>query len=196
VYTISSISWFGFENGIFTGISGSGAIPTVITFSKNQSGEYLLLEYKEPMDGAGYSQSIKKMFPKKLWDKVFTTEKYPEITKQMEAQAKDYLQSIGRISKVSLTSVEKKPVNINVEASNTIFAEYTKYDSELNKFPYWIGSKEIIENENRYIFETSQGKTNDGYDLITFKKIKEDGNVVTQYQYKIIGNKVHLLVND
>ncbi|MDS1030040.1 DUF4825 domain-containing protein [Bacillota bacterium LX-D] len=33
VYTISSFGYFGFENGIFTKISGSGAIPTVITFS-------------------------------------------------------------------------------------------------------------------------------------------------------------------
>ena len=46
VYTIASISVFGFENGIFTGISGSGAIPTVITFSKDDSNALTLKEYK------------------------------------------------------------------------------------------------------------------------------------------------------
>ena len=40
VYTIVSIGWFGFENGIFTTVSGSGAIPTVMTFSQNESGAY------------------------------------------------------------------------------------------------------------------------------------------------------------
>jgi len=50
VYTIASFGSFGFENGIFTKVSGSGAIPTVITFAQNENGEYSLLEYKEPMD--------------------------------------------------------------------------------------------------------------------------------------------------
>ena len=47
VYTISSYGAFGFENGIFTKVSGSGAIPTIITFSKDENGDYTLLEYKE-----------------------------------------------------------------------------------------------------------------------------------------------------
>ena len=36
----------GFENGIFTKISNSGAIPTVITYQRR--GEYSLKEYQEP----------------------------------------------------------------------------------------------------------------------------------------------------
>lgn len=44
---------FGFENGMFTKVSGSGAIPTVMTFSKDNDGNYSVLEYKEPMDGKG-----------------------------------------------------------------------------------------------------------------------------------------------
>ncbi len=61
-YTIASVGWFGFENGVFTKISGSGAIPTVMTFFRNENGTYSLLEYKELMDGAGYTDSIKKIF--------------------------------------------------------------------------------------------------------------------------------------
>ena len=35
VYAIASYGEFGFENGVFTKVSGSGAIPTVITFSRS-----------------------------------------------------------------------------------------------------------------------------------------------------------------
>lgn len=53
-YTIASYGWFRFENGIFTTVSGSGAIPTVMTFAKNANGAYVLLQYQEPQDGALY----------------------------------------------------------------------------------------------------------------------------------------------
>lgn len=188
-YTVASVGWFGFENSIFTNISGSGAIPTVIKFSKNELGEYSLLEYKEPMDGAGYVESIKKMFPQRLWDSVLKPDRYPELAQQKEDQAGQYLQSINRSAKVQAGYVEKELVKINVEASNTLFTLNTKRDSELNKFPYWIGTKEYVVNGERFIYETSQSKTTDGYDLITFRKTKEDEKVVVEYQYKIVGNE-------
>lgn len=194
VYTIASYGAFGFENGIFTKVSGSGAIPTVMTFSKNENGEYLLQDYKEPMDGSYYTKSIKEMFPKRLWDKVSSeSKKYSELAKQQENQAAEYLNSIGRYAEVKAAHVEKKLPEINVDASNKIFAEYTKYDSELNKFPYWIGTKELLQNGVRYIYETSQSKTDDGYDLIIFRKTKEDGSVVLECRYKIAGSEPELL---
>ncbi|AFM01550.1 MULTISPECIES: M56 family metallopeptidase [Desulfitobacterium] len=192
-YTVASVGWFGFENGIFTGTSGSGAIPTVMTFARNSNGEYSLLEYKEAMDGKGYTESIKRNFPQRLWDNVLSAEHYPELAVQKEAQAKQYLQSIGRDAQVSLGYVEKKLVDINVEASNKLFAELTKWDPELNRFPYWIGTKEYLDQGERFIYETSQNKTSDGYDLITFRKSKEDGKIELEYQYKIVGNELTLV---
>lgn len=194
VYSIASFGAFGFENGIFTTVSGSGAISTVMTFSKNEKGEYSLLAYKEPTDGAGNLESKKDMFPQRLWDKVLSEQKYyPDLAKQKEEQAKQYLQSIGRNAKVSDAHVERKLAKINVEASNKLFAEFTKSDPEQYNFPYWIGSKELLENGVRYIYETSQSKTSDGFDLISFKKTKEDGTVVKEYQYKIVGNEPQLI---
>lgn len=185
LYTIASYGAFGFENDIFTKISGSGAIPTVMVFEKYDNGEYVLKEYKEPMDGEGYADSIKKMFPKELWDKVFATDKYSELSIQQENQAKKYLEKIGRVAKVSADTIERKLSNINVEASNKLFSELTKNDNFLNHCPYWLGTKEFIENGNRYRYETSQSKTNDGFDLITFIKSKEDGTVVEKRKYII-----------
>jgi len=85
VYTIAAIGWFSFENEIFTTVSGSGPIPTVMTFSKNENGVYVLLRYQEPQDGALLTSSVKKMFPQKLWPQVLTEDKwYPELVKQKE----------------------------------------------------------------------------------------------------------------
>ncbi|GAB6109978.1 M56 family metallopeptidase [Fusibacter bizertensis] len=192
-YTLSSVGWFGFENGIFTMISGSGAIPTVMTFSENSKGEYALVEYKEASDGTAYMDSIKDMFPKELWDKVTEGDINGEIEKQREEQAKEYLKRIDRNATVSSAYVEKILPQISVEAQNKIFSEFTKYDEEFNTFPYWIGTKEVIADGVRYIYETSQGKTDDGFDLIDFKKTKEDGSIVKEYRYKIVGDEPQLI---
>lgn len=194
-YTLASFGAFGFENGIFTKISGSGSIPTVITFKKDQNSVYSLIKYQEPMDGAGNVESTKKMFPKKLWNRVLQPNKSDsaELRRQQEAQAKKYLISIGRNAEVSVNSVDKRLVKIDVEASNKLFAEYTKYDMELNNFPYWIGTKEIIQNGIRYIYETSQSRTTDGHDLVTFKKTEKNGTVIKAYSYKIVGHEPQLL---
>jgi bla regulator protein BlaR1 len=193
VYTIASIGNFGFENGIFTKISGSGAIPTVITLSNEEKDKYALLEFKEPEDGSGYTNSIKKMFPFNLHNKVLNSNKYEsDLVKQQEIQAEEYLKSIGRTAKVSAAYVDKILVNINVEASNKLFAGFSKYDVFINSCPYWIGTVEQVEGGIRYIYETSQSKTSDGYDIVSFKKTNVDGNVIKEIKYKIVGSEPQL----
>lgn len=192
VYTLASHMEFGFENGIFTMVSGCGIIPTVLTFKKSQNSEYSLIEYKQSLDGAGYIGSTKEMFPERLWDAVLNQKKgkYSDLIKQQEEQARQYLESIGRDAEVK-EWVDKKSVEIDGEASNKIFAEYTKYD--INNFPYWIGTKELIQNGVRYIYETSQSKSEDGYDIVSFKKTTEDGTIVIEYRYKIVGHEPQLI---
>jgi hypothetical protein len=195
VYTLACYGAFGFENGIFTKISGSGAIPTVMTFRKNQKSEYTLIKYQEPVDGSYYVKSIKKMFPKKLWGKVLSIKQsdYLKLTKQQEKQAKEYLKSIHRSAKVTEKYVEKKPVKIDVQASNKLFAEKTKYDAELNNFPDWIGTRELIQNGVRYIYETSQSKSKDGNDMVTFKKTDENGKIIKVFSYEIVDHEPKLI---
>ncbi len=91
VYAIASCNWYCFGNNTFTAVSGSGAIPAVIKFSKKGDG-YELISYTEPMDGSLYAESIKELFPEKLWASAFAADKYyPELKKQQEEQAKAYL---------------------------------------------------------------------------------------------------------
>jgi bla regulator protein BlaR1 len=193
VYTICSVGWFGFENGIFTKISGSGAIPKVMTFAVSENGEFSLVEYKRPLDGEDYVESIYEMFPEKLHDVVLSAhDKYPDILKQQEEQAENYLKSIGRKADVDSKYVDKTQVDIDYEARGILFAIYNKFDVFLNTCPDWIGSSEHIEDGIRYIYETLQGKTDDGYDLITFKNTKEDGTLIEERKYKIVGSSVYL----
>lgn len=86
--------------------------------------------------------------------------------------------------------------DINVEAKNKLFSKYTKYDSFLNNCPYWIGTRERIENGTRYIYETSQETTGDGHAVIVFRKTGDDGVVVEERRYKIVGNEPLLMEND
>lgn len=193
-YTISSFGYFGFENGIFTEISGSGAIPTVMTFSKKANSYYPLIEYKESIDGEDCIDSIKEMFPESLWDKVLFERdtSYYELSLSQEGQAKEYLKQIGKTAEVSSKYVEKQLPDINVSAENELFIYSGKNDSFINKCPYWLGTKEILENGVRVIYETSQTKSKDGYDLITFKETMADGAVIKERSYKIIGSEPEL----
>lgn len=191
VYTLSSFGYFGFQNGIFTKVSGSGSIPTIITFSKDANGAYSLNEYKEPIDGDECLESTKAMFPERLWDNVIDQANaiYPELAKMQEVQAEEYLRRIGRLAKVSSDHVEREIPDIDVAASNKLFSEWGKDDLLLNDCPYWLGTVEKIENGERIIYETAQSKSNDGYDLITFKKMKADGTIIEQRKYKIVGSE-------
>ncbi|WP_242401260.1 transcriptional regulator [Anoxybacillus flavithermus] len=189
-YTIASVGVFEFQDGIFAIVSGSGAIPTVMTFSIDEHGQYKLIAYEEPLDGDAYAKSVKRMFPKKYYSQVLDAEKYyDELAKQQERQAREYLKQIGRNAKVSTSYVEKQPLNISVEAMNH-FLTMLGSDSFLNECPDWLGTREVIEQGIRYVYETSQSKTNDGRDVIVLMKMKEDGTVIDMRQYVIEENKL------
>lgn len=190
VYTIASLGVFGFENGIFTVVSGTGAIPTVMTFKKSPEGGYSLLKYQEPQDGSGNVESLKKMFPISLWNRVLSGhEDYPALQRQQETQARAYLQTIGRKAMVNAAHVEKRMPTINTEASNKLFAEFTKNDAFLNNCPYWLGTRERVENGQRFIYETAQSKAADGADLMIYRKTAADGKVIQERTYKIVGTE-------
>ncbi|MGJ7035478.1 transcriptional regulator [Anoxybacillus eryuanensis] len=189
-YTIASVGVFEFQDRIFTIVSGSGAIPTVMTFSIDEHGQYKLVAYEEPLDGEEYVESIKKMFPKKYDSKVLNAEKYyGELVKQQEKQAKEYLKKIGRDAKVITSYVEKQPLNISVQAMN-YFLQMRSSDPFLNECPDWLGTREVIEQGVRYVYETSQSKANDGRDVVVFRKMKEDGTIIEMRKHVIEENQI------
>ncbi|WP_160684829.1 hypothetical protein [Clostridium sp. C2-6-12] len=131
------------------------------------------------------------MFPERLWNKVLKNDNkdYSKLAESQETQAKEYLIKIGRSAQVNSQYVEKALPDINVSAENKLFAYWGKNDWFLNDCPNWLGTKEKVENGVRLIYETAQSKSNDGYDLITFKETKADGTVVEERIYKIVGSE-------
>lgn len=184
VYALTTYGEYGFENGIFTKVSGTGVIPTKITFEKKDSG-YYLVEYKEPKDGNLYAESIKEMFPDNLEKRAMNyTDWDAEKCHQQEYQyANQYLTTIGRDAEVSF-KVEHKLADMNVTASNMFIDLYHDY-------PYWIGTQEKIEHNVRYVYEKLWEDKGKGDGIVTFKKYKYDNNaVVEEYVIEVKGDTI------
>lgn len=93
VYTIANYGPYGYKDGKFTMVGGSGAIPMVIEFSKT-NGKLTLISCTEPCEGDNLHSSLRQMFPISLWEEVFNSEKYiSELTEQQEKQAKEFLKN-------------------------------------------------------------------------------------------------------
>ena len=76
---------YSMQNGEPSAIGGS-YIPTVLTFTKEDNGEYILDEYWEPRDGAYYDDDIKAKFPAGVIDEVWNMDAYSE---KLEKQCAD-----------------------------------------------------------------------------------------------------------
>lgn len=188
VYILSSTGSFGFENGIFTLSAGTSGLPMVMNFSKDDKNNYHYIDKEIPMDGSYYMSSIKEIFPQKLWKDALDTSKYSkELMDQQEKQATEYLESISRKAKVQGDYVEKKLADINVDASNELLQM-----EELSDYPYWIGTREELIDNTRYIYEKAHTKE-DGYDYITYTKTSGDKKIVEEYKYKINGSNIELI---
>jgi len=94
VYCITSYGAYSLEEDGPKKVSGSGAIPTVITLQKTESDTYKLLKYEEPLDGEKWNESLKSMFPADLLPKVENTQDYHDaLLAQEEEQALTFFTS-------------------------------------------------------------------------------------------------------
>ncbi len=192
VYAVVSYGEWGFENGIFTKISGSGAIPTVITFEKAASeseSDYFLKEFKEPKDGSYFEPSIKEMFPLSLRIPALNAHQYySKLERQEEVYARRYLSSIGRDAKIQADNTEMPLDSMNVEAADCLL-ELEMF----NEFPFWIGTRETIENGERYVYEKAWEDHGDGDGIVTFTKRIYEGDIVEKTVIRVEKNKLIFL---
>jgi len=188
IYALTSYGEYGFENGIFTKVSGTGIIPVRITCEKVDN-SYRILEYKMPLDGAGYTDSIKKIFPSNLVDRAinYTDSDADRCYEQEEIYAKQYLAKIGRNATVSSEYVNKVLDRIDVELSNSLLDLFHDY-------PYWIGTEEKLEHDTRFVYERIWEDQGSGKGILTLKKYKYDDNsVVEEYVIEINGKDMSYL---
>lgn len=155
-YVLTMYGNYGFEDGNFIKVSGSGVIPAVITFEKESDGSYEQLDYQMPMDGGMYIESVNEMFPEALQELCL---KVPEeIREDLERQERQYapvyLKSIGRTVEIGeFGDYDHKTfsdLGVPVEVSNQMME-----NRALAEYPFWLGNREQIEDGIRYIYETA-----------------------------------------
>lgn len=189
VYALVSVGQYGFCSGHFEKISGSGAIPTRFTISRDEEGNYLCDQVWEPMDGNLYPESIKETFPRKLWRKALNShEKYDKLQKQERVYAQAYLESIGREAPIGDYGDFEHPLftdqGMSVEVSNALPDR-----EELGVYPYFIGNEERIEDGVRYVYETAWDHQGNGVGTVTYTKYAyETEEIVERYVFQVEGD--------
>ncbi len=154
VYALTMYGEYGFQDGNFVKVSGSGTIPAVIVFAENDG--FVRIDW--PKDGSKYVESIKELFPKEYHNRVLSIKDKDteELEKQERVYAKDYLTKIGRKAEIGDYGDFEHPLlthkGVSVQVSNMLLSKnYANY-------PYWIGNQEKIEDSIRYVYEMNYDK--------------------------------------
>ncbi len=153
IYTLTMVGNYGFQNGNLVKVSGSGVIPAIITLHKNN---YVEIEY--PKDGNRYEESINEMFPKRYRNRIFKEKEsdIENLKKQERAYAEKYLKQINRNASVGnygdFEHILLTDVGVSVEVSNHLLEDFYKFNY---KYPYFIGTQEYLENDERVVYELS-----------------------------------------
>lgn len=154
VYALTSFGYYGFQNGMFVKVSGSGVIPAVLTFEKDGT-DWQLQNVEYPEDGAYYVKSIKRMFPLRYRLAALSGDRhYAELQEQEKVYAAAYLESIGREAVIGefsdLHPVLLTDLGVSVAVSNELNSR-----KELGAYPFWIGTEETLEDGVRLVRELS-----------------------------------------
>lgn len=177
-YTLAMYGEYGFEDGNFVKVSGSGVIPTVIRFSRDGAGTYSMVNYQEPEDGEGYAASIRKMFPIGLQSQCLNISASRANKLQMQEQeyAAKYLKSIGRDAAIGNYGDFDHPLltslGVSVEVSNMMCG-----NRELSHYPLWVGNLERIEDGIRYVYQVEYDQ--EAHEII-YSKLKYDTKTIAE----------------
>ncbi len=160
LYALVMYGEYGFEDGNFVKVSGSGIIPTKITLLN--TGSYI--DYEQAKDGSMYTESIKEMFPWHLHKRAISPPKsdYAECKRQERTYAQAYLDKIDRKATIGeygdFEHTLLTDLGVSVEVSNAILAHEKCSEFPLWKFPISVGNQEYIENGVRYVYQMEYSK--------------------------------------
>lgn len=177
LYFFYQVDSFGFDNGFFTDVGGSGGA-TAAVFTIGPDGNYKLSEIRDTGMGSDYGKSLKRIFPSALAGRALSgpTETEADIMWQGCAEsAQEYLRSIGR-SGVEVRKYMDVPhtlltdLGVSVEVANRVHE--IAYVTEAG----YVGVWESVESGVRYVSENGYDKEKG---LLTFKKYEyESGRTV------------------
>ena len=186
VYAQCSTGNYGFVNGNFEEVSGSGAIPCRLTFARDSDGGLTLTEYWEPEDGSRYAESIKENYPADLVTQAMNAD-YSELLPQKEAYAGAYLEKIGREAEVGEFADfdHSLPTDrgMSVEVSNALLGL-----EELSCYPFFLGEEERIEDGVRWVYSNAWEPSDDGGTATYTKTNYDTGEIAEQFVYRVTGD--------
>ncbi|MGL4992284.1 MAG: hypothetical protein ACRC57_14175 [Sarcina sp.] len=176
-FIIAGVSNYRFENNTFVSTSATGAIPTIIRYEVNpENNRYTEIDYQEP-NKDNFQESVFKMFPQEFQEKVLNADlKYPEIEKMQLEQAKEYVHTLGRNSEIK-TYLKKENLPVNIEV----------FSSNFKNFPTWEGTLEVLENADRFIYE-SKIVSKDSQTYIECTQKDSNGNILETFLVDTAGN--------
>ncbi|WP_108669997.1 hypothetical protein [Peribacillus acanthi] len=92
VYMWSYYSGFNVESG--TAGQGGHSLPARVMLKKDGA-QYKVVKYKEPMDGSGWSDSVKEMFPDRYESQVFSDSGHlGELEEEMNKKVEKWLEEL------------------------------------------------------------------------------------------------------
>ena len=186
-YVLEMFGAYEFQDGNFVKCAGTGAIPCVVTVNLADNGEYSFVSLVEAEDGSNFVDSIKENFPEELWSRCITIEDDDrnELEKQERSYAEEYLSSIGREDTEigDYSDFEHKLLTdegVSVEVSNKMLEVQTGDGIEFF-CPMWIGEREVLDDNVRYIYKTDYDKKKN--EIIFSKILYESGEVLESTVY-------------
>ncbi|WP_312649904.1 M56 family metallopeptidase [Aminipila sp.] len=186
VYLLEEYYEFSFEDNNLTASSGHGENVAVLTLKKDSKGDYIYDNLKAPLTDGEYYSFIKDLFSSTALEKLSSTDREKskaDLDSQCEAYAKAYLKKASRDGEIYIYQKEKERPDINSETANYIFENYSEY-------PYWIGTRETVENGTRYVYETSWQDKGSLNGILTFIKKNYNGDIVKTTKFEIKDNKI------
>ena len=186
-YLVTTYGEYGFENGRFVKVAGTGAIPTRITIDRANNA----VEYRQPLDGGLYMSSLEEIFPKEYIEAA--TDKNGELYARCEVDeqqyAYEYLEKINRRDAgIGYDNGRDYLLDdMNTDASNKLLDLYYEY-------PYWIGTLEKIEDGVRYVYKKSWTGEGGGDGVVTYEKYRFDNNQIAERAViKVTGGELECL---
>ena len=169
VYALTMYGEYSFQDYCLVKVKGTEVVPALVKITQNDEGEFFA-EIEWPKEGKKYEKSVKKLIPEIYQERALniTQSDTEELKKQEQYYAEKYLKEIKRKAEVvDFEDLEHKmltTLGVSEEANKVVEEKYTQY-------PYWIGNKEIVEGETRFVYETAYN-------------VKRDKVVLTKYKYK------------
>ncbi len=192
VYAVCSHGGYVFMNDKLVFNSGYAAVPTVMKFTVDESGNYIYKSHQEAEDGSVYMDSVKDIFPADIAEKVLNTDEkeLEKLDEQCHAYAKEYLEKLGREAEVGhYADFEFKYFGDDYGVSRHVQDFFLENFPEYGMNGMYVGDFERVEDGVRYIYSVTWHGDNDGNGIAGFYKYKyETYETVESHGYRVSGD--------